>query len=107
MAQAEKTNVTELNTDLATQMAVLREDIAALTAVVSDYGKAQGAELKSMVANKAAALADTGATAAKSAQATAKAAYSDAEEAIRDNPTSAVGIAAGLGFLVGILLSRR
>ncbi|WP_050524332.1 DUF883 family protein [Pseudorhodobacter wandonensis] len=107
MAQAEKSNIAELNTDLSKQVAVLREDIANLTAIVSEYGKAQSGQIKSLVANKAADLADTGATAANAAKATAKVAYSEAEEKIRENPASAVGIAAGLGFLVGILTSRR
>lgn len=107
MAQVEKSNVAELNTDLSKQVAVLREDIANLTAIVADYSKAQGAQLKSRVEHKAADIAETGALAAKAAQATAKVAYTDAENTIRENPASAVGIAAGLGFLVGFLTSRR
>ena len=107
MAQLEKSNVAELNTDLSKQVAVLREDIANLTAVVAEYSKAQGQHLKSMVTSKAADIAESGALVARSAKETAKVAYSDAEDAIRSNPSSSVGIAAGLGFLVGFLMSRR
>ncbi|MGO4909622.1 YqjD family protein [Pseudorhodobacter sp. W20_MBD10_FR17] len=107
MAQVEKSNVAELNTDLSKQVAVLREDIANLTSIVAEYSKAQSAQLKSKVEEKAADLAETGASAAQAAKATAKVAYSDAEDSIRENPAAAVGIAAGLGFLVGLLTSRR
>ncbi|SEN98868.1 Membrane-anchored ribosome-binding protein, inhibits growth in stationary phase, ElaB/YqjD/DUF883 family [Pseudorhodobacter antarcticus] len=107
MPQAEKSNIADLNTDLSKQVAVLREDIAKLTAVVADYSKAQGVQLKSIVSDKANELTETGRAAADSAKDVAKIAYSDAEGAIRANPASAVGIAAGLGFLVGLLTSRR
>lgn len=107
MAQVDKSNVSELNTDLSTQVAVLRDDIATLTAIVAGYGKAQADQLQSAAAEKAAGLAKAGANAAHSAKATAEVAYSDAEDAIRANPATAVGIAAGLGFLVGLLTSRR
>lgn len=107
MSQAVKSNVAELNTDLAKQVAILRDDIANLTSIVADYGKAQGGQLKAVAADTANDLADTGAAAARSAKATAKEVYSRAEEGIRDNPASAVGIAAGLGFVVGLLTARR
>lgn len=107
MSQIEKNNVAELNTDLSKQVSVLRDDIANLTAIVAEYSKAQGGQLKAMAASKAAELAESGAVAANTAKATAKVAYSDAEDTIRANPASAVGIAAGLGFLVGLMTSRR
>lgn len=107
MSQADKSNIAELNTDLSKQVAVLRDDIANLTAIVAEYSKAQGGHLRSMASEKASNLVDTGATAANAAKSSAKVAYSDAEDAIRNNPASAVGIAVGLGFLVGLLTSRR
>lgn len=107
MSQVDKTNVAELNADLSKQVAVLREDIANLTAIVGDYSKAQAGQLKSVAADKANELAKAGAHAANSAKATAEVAYSETEDAIRANPASAIGIAAGLGFLVGMLTARR
>lgn len=107
MAQAEKNNVSELNTDVAKQMAVLREDISALTATVAEYGKAQGALLKSTAADKAAGLANSGVAAADAVKAQAGKSYSDAEDAVRANPGAAIGIAAGIGFLVGMISARR
>jgi ElaB/YqjD/DUF883 family membrane-anchored ribosome-binding protein len=107
MSQIDKNNVSELNTDLSKQVAVLREDIATLTAIVAEYSKVQAGQLQAAATDRAAGLAKAGANAAQSAKATAEMAYSDAEDAIRANPTAAIGIAAGLGFLVGLLTSRR
>lgn len=107
MSQVDKSNISELNTDLSKQMAVLREDIANLTAIVAEYGKAQAGQLQTAATDKASNLAKAGANAAHSAKATAELAYSDAEDTIRANPATAVGIAAGLGFLVGLLTTRR
>ncbi len=107
MSQTEKNNVSELNTDVTKQMAILRDDIANLTATVAEYGKAQGAVMRSTAAHKAAELAETSAATAEAMKATAAKTYSDAEGAVRANPGTAIGIAAGLGFLVGMMTARR
>lgn len=107
MAETAKSNVAELNTDLAKQMTVLREDIAALTATVADYGKAQGTLLKETAASRAASVANSGAAAAHAVRAQAEKTYSDTEEAVRANPAAAVGIATGVGFLIGLMTARR
>lgn len=107
MSQSAKSNVAELNTDVAKQMAVLREDIASLTATVAEYGKAQGALLKENASEKAAHMADTSAATAEAVKAKAEKTYSDAENMVRANPGTAVGIAAGIGFLVGMISARR
>lgn len=107
MVQSVKNSAAELSSDVNEQMAVLREDISNLTAAVASYGKAQGLELKSAAAHKAAELAESGAQTAASVRKNAEVAYSDAENAVRTNPAAAVGIAAGLGFLVGMIATRR
>lgn len=107
MAQSAKNNVSELNTDVAKQMAILRDDIANLTATVAEYGKAQGALLKSTAAEKAAEVADAGTATAETVKKKATKTYLDAEDAVRANPGTAIGIAAGIGFLVGMMTARR
>lgn len=107
MAQTAKNNVSELNTDVAKQMAILRDDIANLTATVAEYGKAQGALLKSTAAEKAAEVADAGTATAETVKKKATKTYLDAEDAVRANPGTAIGIAAGIGFLVGMMTARR
>ncbi|WP_394178320.1 YqjD family protein [Yoonia maritima] len=107
MAQSTKSNVSDLGGDINKQMAVLREDIANLTATVADYGKAQGTQLKTAAIGTAANAAKAGAVTANAAKQKAEASYAEAENAVRANPGAAVGIAAGLGFVVGMLASRR
>ena len=70
--------------ELADQIEAIRADIQSLTSTVSrvankQLGQAQDKAVKAM---------------------------SNAEEAIRENPVSAVAIAAGLGFLFGIFTRR-
>lgn len=107
MSQAAKNNVSELNSDVSKQMAVLRDDIATLTETVAEFGKAQGALLKSTAAEKAEGLADSGAAAAGALKAKAEKTYADTEGAVRANPGAAIGIAAGIGFLCGMMSARR
>jgi len=107
MAQSTKNNIAELNTDVSKQMAVLRDDIAALTATVAEYGKAQGDIMKSAATTKAQEVAQSGAAAADALKVKATKSYSDAEDAVRANPGAAIGIAAGVGFLIGMITARR
>lgn len=106
MAQTAKNNVEELNVDVTKQMAVLRDDIANLTATLAEYGKAQGLALKASAAQKAAGVAENGAQTAQALKATAEKTYADTEDAVRANPAAAMGIAAGIGFLVGLMARR-
>lgn len=107
MAQSAKSNVSEMSTDVSKQMAVLRDDVTKLTELVAEYGKAQGQYMKAEAANKANQIAESGKEVASTTQTKVQDSFHDAEDAVRKNPTAAVGIAAGLGFLVGLLASRR
>lgn len=107
MAQAAKNDLSELNADVSKQMAVLRADIASLTEIVSDFGAAQGKKLKANAKVKAADLSESSAATAAALKTKAEDAYTDAEDAVRANPSAAVGIAAGIGFVVGMLSARR
>jgi ElaB/YqjD/DUF883 family membrane-anchored ribosome-binding protein len=107
MSQSNKNTASDLSDDVSLQMAVLREDIANLTAAVASYGKAQGSQLKSAATGKAMQAAQVGSATAAALKEKADVAYSDAEDAIRTNPTAAVGIAVGIGFLIGMIATRR
>ncbi len=107
MVQSVKNSAEELNADVSAQMAVLREDIANLTAAVGNYGKVQASQLKAVATEKAASVAQSGAETAAAVRKNAEIAYSDAESAVRANPAAAISIAAGLGFLVGMIATRR
>lgn len=107
MAQAAKSNVSELNNDVSKQVQILREDVAKLTETMAEYGKARGLAMKEDAVAKASNVAASGKDAAKVAQHKAQDAYAGAEDAVRHNPAAAVGIAAGIGFLVGMIATRR
>lgn len=82
--------------ELTAQIAQLKAEIAALSAGL----KAKGVEF-------AADLKARGEQAAGEARSRAGHALADAEVAVRQNPATAMAVAAGLGFLVGLLLNRR
>lgn len=103
MANAVDKKSAELNDQLAT----LREDIASLKSTMAEYGRAQGSHLRAVASDKVNEAAAKGAAKAEELRDVATKTYSDTEDAVRQNPAAAVGIAAGLGFVVGLLMSRR
>lgn len=119
MAQSASPRLKEVNTDdIEDQLAALKADIAGLTKALADYGQAQGANL-SVAASDAADTAKVkssdaahyAALRAEEAYLVARSKATDAmvrsEDAVRQNPATAVGIAAGIGFLAGLLTARR
>ncbi|WP_299672646.1 DUF883 domain-containing protein [uncultured Roseobacter sp.] len=117
MAQA-RTNGKADVTDVTAQIDTIKQDIAALTALMTEVAQDKKDEAKERAASKAAAFKASAAETMDSAQVRAKdagekvrseaeAAYHKAEESVRQQPAMAVGIAAGIGFLVGSLVARR
>ncbi len=105
VAASTKAEVT--TAELQEQISALKSDIANLTQTFKDLGAARAKEAKSQ-----AELAYNDAVSKGKAQAQhisdqAQSAISQAEEKVRENPTAALGIAAGIGFVVGLLTSRR
>ena len=93
--------------ELQAQIAALKSDIAALTSTIADYGKAKG---KSAAASAKATMEDARAKGGEQLavfQDEAVKAYRSVETSARENPAAAVGIAAGIGFLFGLLTTRR
>jgi len=86
--------------DLSAQIEILKTDLAQLTQILSDYGIAKSEEVKQAATAKAAQYRAAGRETAQEAQ-------SQAEEFIRTQPATALGLAAGLGFLVGMIMVRR
>lgn len=93
--------------DLKLQLSILQDDVAALTKTVGSYGKARGSEARAAAEQTAADLKARAEKLGKDAEAQLRSGYSSAETAVKDNPAAAVGIAAGVGFLVGLLTARR
>lgn len=86
--------------DLSEQLEILKKDIAGLSATLGEYTRAKGHEATATAKAKAQELATDGREKALEAQ-------MQAEEFVRNQPASALGIAAGLGFLVGLFTARR
>lgn len=107
MANTSKTTVNGNGThenisvqDLSEQLEILKNDIAGLSTTLGEYTRAKGHEATATAKAKAHDLAEGGREKALEAQ-------MQAEEFVRTQPASALGIAAGLGFLVGVFTARR
>ena len=81
--------------DLREELETLRDDLKSLVST------AQG-----VLAAQAEAGTDRGKEAAKEANAKAKEARDVTEGAVRDNPLTAIGIALGIGALIGALRTK-
>jgi ElaB/YqjD/DUF883 family membrane-anchored ribosome-binding protein len=93
--------------ELQKQIAALKTDIAALTTTVRDIGKNRAEALRGAANEQVEALREQGEAALRDARTRGQDALSQAEESIRENPATAVGIAAGLGFLFGLIFGRK
>lgn len=74
----------------------LQKDIAALTDTMKDVAGSRGKEAVAQAREKAAALKDRG-----------KEAADELGRQVSDKPLQSLGIAIGVGFLIGALLARR
>lgn len=86
--------------DLSTQIAILKDDIAALTSSVSQFSKSTTRDAANQAKAAAHDYADLGKEKVVDAQKTA-------EDFIRTQPATAMGVAAGFGFLIGLITARR
>jgi len=101
MAKSPTANGKQVTIDeLSEQIALLKMDIASLTETLGDYGKAKSDEMRDTARTAAHDLSEAGRAKAMEAQ-------KQAEEFLQTQPGTALGIAAGLGFLVGIVTARR
>lgn len=117
MAQA-RTNGKADVTDVTAQIDTIKQDIAALTALMTEVAQDKKDQAKTHAASKAAEFKASATETVGQAQIRAKeagdklrsdaeAAYLKAEDTVRQQPAMAVGIAAGIGFLVGSMMARR
>lgn len=93
--------------ELKAQISALKSDLSTLTGTVKDIGKSRAEAFKGAASDQANAWRDQGDAAVREAKMRGREAYSSAEASVRENPAMAVGIAAGVGFLTGLILSRK
>jgi ElaB/YqjD/DUF883 family membrane-anchored ribosome-binding protein len=96
MARDLKTEAEQTIEDLSSQMAELKAQLAEMTTVAKRRGGAMAAKLR-----------DRGETAVEDAKARAEGYFAEADAAVRQNPATAMGLALGVGFLLGVAISRR
>lgn len=100
VSNGKSTNAPVTTDELAAQIELLKSDIASLTSSIGDFGKSKISEVKGQAQKTATDFATTSREKAIETQIRA-------EDFIRSQPGTAIGIAAGIGFLVGIFSSRR
>ncbi|MDF0600842.1 DUF883 domain-containing protein [Psychromarinibacter sp. C21-152] len=93
--------------ELKAQIETLKADMSSLTGTVRDMGRTRAEALRGAASEQANAWRGQGEEAVRRARAKGQEAYGSAEASIRENPATAVGIAAGVGFLTGLILSRK
>ncbi|MGB5863605.1 MAG: DUF883 domain-containing protein [Sulfitobacter sp.] len=86
--------------DLNKQIKTLKKDIAGLTKTVSDYSTNKAAEAKQNAANAASHLQSA-------SQERIDHTRDQAVEFVRQQPGTAIGMAVGAGFLIGLLATQR
>ena len=93
--------------DLSAQVETLKSDIAALTKTIADLTKAKGEEASDTLRARAESARATGDAQVAELQEQATQGMEAAEDYVRRNPATALGVAAGVGVLVGLLSARR
>ncbi len=97
--------------DLSEQVATLRKDVGALTELLGEFGKAQGEQLTKAAKQKIDTISAESKARASAAADTASAQFSQAQaqanDFVKTQPATALGIAAGFGFLVGFMSGRK
>ncbi|HEY9038279.1 MAG TPA: hypothetical protein VIN05_04960 [Roseovarius sp.] len=93
--------------DLQDQIATLRQDIGAITETLGQMAKAQRDNMTDAAQKKFDEARARGADAITAAQAQANALNAQAHEFVQEKPALSLGMAAALGFVVGILTTSR
>lgn len=93
--------------EIGAQVDALKNDISALTKAVSDMGVAKTKEFKHAAYDQAEQLRERGEAVMADAGARARAAGHTVEQQVQQNPAAALGIATGVGFLLGLIFARK
>lgn len=109
MARSPETaDITEPTTaELSAQIDALKTDLAAIAETLTTIGRARGQAVADAARDEAYNLKARGEEKVAELQNHAAELTSQANQMLRENPAAVLGVAAGAGFLVGVLLSRR
>ncbi len=93
--------------DLTNQIETLKNDIATLTSSVSELAKVEASRVVSVAKQKGQDVRKSGEEHLDALRVTAENYGREAGTYVREQPGTALGIAAALGFFAGLLLSNR
>ena len=104
----DKTDKTEPTLeDLSRQVEALRADLHAIVETLKALGLSQGRAAADEVKSRAGKARTAGEEELEALRARMDGLVVEADRMARQKPVTAMGIAAGFGFLVGLLLGRR
>lgn len=92
---------------LSEQIASLKADLANITGTLADMGRHQGASAVDAARVRAEQLRDMSAEQVEALRLRANDAAAQADAFVKERPATSVGIAAALGFVLGLLTAKR
>jgi ElaB/YqjD/DUF883 family membrane-anchored ribosome-binding protein len=93
--------------DLTKQLEALRADMEGIGQTLKALGLSQGHAMAEELRERADRLRQKGEAEFAHVKDRAQGAVSEADRMVRDQPAMAMGLAAGFGFLIGLILARK
>ncbi|QIE47330.1 DUF883 domain-containing protein [Pseudohalocynthiibacter aestuariivivens] len=93
--------------DLTDQIQTLKGDIAKITEILGEIGVEKRDQATAKLRETASEVRAQGERHLRDAQARAEDVGAQAADAVRQQPAAAIGIAVGVGFLIGLVTSRK
>lgn len=100
-------NASNATDDLLKQIGDIRAEIAKLNKIVGDFGNSSAATLKSQAKDKMDRLSELTEEELRALRERADVAGQKLTETVREQPLAAVGVAAGIGFLIALLMRNK
>jgi ElaB/YqjD/DUF883 family membrane-anchored ribosome-binding protein len=104
---AQSTNGAATSEDLERQIEALKNDVASISRILADMGAQRRDDLKESVGRTAADLRARGEATVNDARDRGLELGEQAADAVRRQPATSIGLAVGLGFLIGFMTGRR
>ena len=107
MAKLNSKSKSATTEDLGEQIETLRHDLGSLTQTIAEIAKEKRGEALAGTKSAFDSVRDKAADSAETAQLTAMEFQDQTRDFIKSQPAIALGIAAGVGFLVGLVGARK